>query len=141
VRTVIDVPPDEVFACLLDSTQVDKWANANDSASAPLEGGKAVIEPVVGGRYEFGWDDRGPVRILELEPDKVLAYSWRYPDSPDTVVRWTLRGARGSTYLTLVHSGFDNDLLAEEVRQGWPAFLVEIKRILELGDRWEPIKI
>lgn len=129
VRTVIDVGVDEVFACLLDPALVDKWA-----------GGKAVIEPVVGGRYDFGWD-HGPVEILELEQDKVLAYSWRYPDSSDTVVRWALRSSRGSTYLTLMHTGFDNDLLAEQLRQGWPGFLVEIKRILELGDRWEPLSI
>ncbi len=128
VRTVIDVPVDEVFACLLDPAEVDKWA-----------GGKATIEPVVGGRYDFGWD-HGPSEILELEPDKILAYSWRYPDSPDTVVKWSLRSSRGSTYLTLLHSGFDSDALAEEFRQGWPGFLVEIKRILELGDRWEPLR-
>jgi uncharacterized protein YndB with AHSA1/START domain len=127
LRTVIDVPPDEVFASLLDPAQVDRWA-----------GGEAVIEPKVGGRYDFGWD-HGPVTILELEQDKVLAYSWRYPDSPETVVRWALRGARGSTYLTLMHSGFDRDELAEQFRQGWPGYLVEVKRMLELGDRWEPI--
>jgi uncharacterized protein YndB with AHSA1/START domain len=131
VRTVIDVPADEVFAFLIDPAQVDKWAL-----------GKAVIEPVVGGRYDFGWD-HGPVEIVELEPDRVLAYSWRDPaGSPerDTVVRWSLRGSRGSTYLTLLHSGFHDDHLAEQSRQGWPGYLVEIKRILELGERWEPLK-
>ena len=127
VRTVIDVPPDEVFASLLDPAQVDRWA-----------GGKAVIEPKVGGRYDLGWD-HGPEEILELETDKVLAYSWRYPDSPDTVVRWALRSSRGSTYLTLLHSGFASDELAEQFRQAWPGYLVEIKRMLELGDRWEPM--
>jgi hypothetical protein len=40
-----------------------------------------------------------------------------------------------------MHSGFDNDLLAEQFRQNWPGYLVEIKRILELGDRWEPLKV
>src|SRR4051794_16791216 len=39
VRTVIDVPPDEVFAALLDPVQVGRWA-----------GGTATIEPEVGGR-------------------------------------------------------------------------------------------
>ena len=129
VRTVIDVPPEEVFASLLDPAQVDRWA-----------GGHAVIEPELGGRYDFGWD-HGPTRIVELEPDRVLAYSWRYPDSPDTLVRWSLRGSRGSTYLTVVHSGFADDALAEQFRQGWPAFLVEIKRMLELGARWQPLKL
>jgi uncharacterized protein YndB with AHSA1/START domain len=128
VRTVIDVPPEEVFASLLDPAQVDRWA-----------GGNAVIEPEVGGRYDFGWD-HGPHRILELEPERVIAYSWRYPGSPDTIVRWNLRGSRGSTYLTVVHSGFSDDALAEQFRRGWPAFLVEIKRMLELGARWQPLK-
>lgn len=127
VRTVIDVPAEEVYASLLDPAQVDKWAR-----------GTALIEPVVGGRYDFGWD-HGPTTIVELQPDKVIAYTWRYPNSPDTVVRWNLRDSRGSTYLTLVHSGFDNDKLAEQFRQGWPGFLVEIKRMLELGERWEPM--
>jgi uncharacterized protein YndB with AHSA1/START domain len=160
VRTVIDVGVDEVFACLLDPTQVDKWANANDSASVTKRpatspdsepqggtadrtkgGAKAVIEASVGGRYDFGWGDHGPLQVLELEPDKVLAYSWRHRTGPDTEVRFALRSSRGSTYLTLMHSGFDNDLLAEEFRQNWPGYLVEIKRILELGDRWEPLKV
>jgi uncharacterized protein YndB with AHSA1/START domain len=129
VRTVIGVPPDEVFAALLDPSQVDKWA-----------GGSATIKPEVGGRYDFGLPE-GPVRIEELEPDKVLAYSWHHADGPDTTVRWTFRSSRGSTYLTLVHSGFADDDLAEQLRQGWPSRLVELKRILELGDAWQPLKL
>jgi uncharacterized protein YndB with AHSA1/START domain len=128
VRIVIDVPADEVYTSLLDPAQVDKWA-----------GGKAVIEPEVGGRYDFGWD-HGPVKIVELEQDMVLAYSWRYPDTPDTTVRWTLRSSRGSTYLTLLHGEFADDRLAEQFRQGWPGFLVEIKRMLELGERWQSLR-
>ena len=147
VRTVIDVGVDEVFACLLDPSQLDKWANGDSSAtpaqagtSDRIKGGaKSVVEPEVGGRYEFGWPDRGPIKVLELEPGKVFAYSWRQPGSPDTVVRWSLRSSRGSTFFTLVHSGFDNDQVAEAFRQGWPGYLVEIKRILELGDRWQPL--
>ena len=127
VRTVIDAPPEEVFAALLDPSQVDKWA-----------GGKAVIEPRVGGRYDFGWD-HGPERIVEFDQDKALAYTWRHPNSPETLVRWALRSSRGSTYLTLVHSGFADDRVAEELRQGWPGFLVEIKRIHELGAAWQPM--
>jgi uncharacterized protein YndB with AHSA1/START domain len=128
VRTVIDVPAEETFASLLDPTQVDKWAK-----------GKATIDASVGGRYDFGWEQDGPVEIVELERDKVLAYSWRHAEGPETLVRWQLRETRGSTYLTLVHSGFDDDGVAEQFRQGWPGHLVEIKRILELGDTFEPL--
>jgi uncharacterized protein YndB with AHSA1/START domain len=129
VRTVIDAPVEEVFASLLDPAQVDRWTL-----------GTAVIEPTVGGRYDFGWD-HGPGQILELETDKVLAYSWRHDRGPDTVVRWQLRSARGSTFVTLVHSGFDDETFAEEFRQDWPGYLVEIKRMLELGADWEPMKV
>ncbi|HEX6873129.1 MAG TPA: SRPBCC domain-containing protein [Micromonosporaceae bacterium] len=127
VRTVIDAPVDEVFASLLDPGQVSRWS-----------GGQASIEPSVGGRYDLGWD-HGPDRIVELDPDRVLAYSWRHAGEPDTAVRWTLRGSRGSTFLTLIHSGFADDTLAERYRQGWPGVLVELKRMAEQGERWEPI--
>jgi uncharacterized protein YndB with AHSA1/START domain len=129
VRTVIDVPAEEVYASLLDPAQVDRWA-----------GGQAVIEPEVGGRYDFGWTQGGPTKITDLQPDRVIAYAWTHPGSPETVVRWNLRDSRGSTYLTLVHSGFADDALAEEYRQGWPGRLVELKRVLELGPRWESMK-
>jgi uncharacterized protein YndB with AHSA1/START domain len=128
VRTVIDVGVEEVYASLLDPAQVDKWAR-----------GTAVIEPALGGRYDFGWD-HGPDRITELDPEKALAYSWRCPDQPETSVRWSLRSSRGSTFVTLVHSGFTDDALAEQNRQGWPPYLVELKRILEQGDRWQPLR-
>lgn len=129
VRTVIDAPVEQVFASLLDQEQVAKWARG---------GAKPTVEPKVGGRYDFGWD-HGPSTILELEQDKVLAYSWRDPGGPDTVVRWTLRGGKGSTFVTLIHSGFADDSLAERHRQNWPVHLVEMKRMIERGSRWEPI--
>lgn len=131
-RTVIDVPVEEVYAALLDPALVNRWI-----------GGEAVIEPQVGGVYDFSWEhgtDSGPASILELQPDKLIAYSWRVGGRPDTVVKWQLRGVRGSTYLTLVHDGFADDAAAEEYRLGWPPYLVELKRILELGEAWEPMK-
>ena len=121
VRTVIDVPAEEVYASLLDPAQVDRWA-----------GGHAVIEPEIGGRYDFGWD-HGPTKIVDLaagQGGRLLVALPRQPRDAGAVEPARLRG---STYLTLVHSGFDNDLLAEQFRQGWPGFLVELKRMLELG--------
>jgi uncharacterized protein YndB with AHSA1/START domain len=122
VATVIDAPPAEVFASLLDPEQLGRWMLAEN----------AQVEPHVGGRYDIGWD-HGPMRILELVPDRVLAYSWQYPDSPDTVVRWELEGSAGRTHLTVVHSGFADPTLAEQYREGWPGFLVALKRLHELG--------
>jgi uncharacterized protein YndB with AHSA1/START domain len=127
VRTVIAVPPEEVYACLLDPEQVGR-----------LAGTTATIEPEVGGRYDLGWE-RGPVRITELVPDRALTLAWQQPDLPETAVRWDLRTSHGHTYLTLVHGEFTDDELAEDLRRRWVPLLVELKRMLELGERWAPM--
>jgi uncharacterized protein YndB with AHSA1/START domain len=127
VRTVIAAPPEEVYACLLDAEQVGRLARTT-----------ATIEPEVGGRYDLGWE-RGPVRIAELVPDRAVALTWQQPDTPETVARWDLRTAHGYTYLTLVHGDFTDDDLAEDLRRRWVPLLVELKRMLELGDRWTPL--
>ena len=56
-------------------------------------------------------------------------------------LRWQLRETRGSTFLTLIHGGWSDDELAEQMRQEWPVHLVELKRILELGPAWQPMKV
>jgi uncharacterized protein YndB with AHSA1/START domain len=129
VRTVIDVPVEEVYAALLNPTEVSKVA------AAP-----ATIEPAVGGAYDLGWTGYGPAHIVALEQDKTLAYSWRnHGGASESLVRWSLRGSRGATYVTLSHSEIADDALAERYRQGWPPYLVELKRLLELGPTWQPL--
>ena len=62
-RASVDIAasPDEVFASLIEPAQLNRWIAE-----------RAAVEPEVGGRYDFGWD-HGPVKVLELEPGKVLA--------------------------------------------------------------------
>ena len=91
----IDAPSNEVFKTLVDSERLDRYMGRNSDVKAE-----------VGADYEIGWGDEGPAKILEIEQDKKLTYSWEYPDTPETVVTWTLEGSGGSTRLTLVHSGF-----------------------------------
>jgi uncharacterized protein YndB with AHSA1/START domain len=130
----IAASPTEVFASLIDPAQLNRWIAE-----------RAEVEPEVGGRYDFGWD-HGPVKILELEPDKLLAYSWRHswedaqgPDS--TVVRWELEGSQGHTHLTIVHSGFGGTGRKTEGYQlGWMEFLASLQRMLEVGAGWQPVK-
>ncbi|MQA09597.1 MAG: hypothetical protein GEU98_13805 [Pseudonocardiaceae bacterium] len=120
----IDAPVDRVYASLTEPGQVDRWT-----------GGAATIEPEVGGRYDYGWE-HGPVRILELEPERTVAHSWTYPGSPETVVRWELEESQGKTKLIIVHSGFDDPGLAESFRMGWYGFLHSLRRLHERGDAW-----
>jgi uncharacterized protein YndB with AHSA1/START domain len=127
-RTVIDIPAEDVYAGLLDTAVVGRWI-----------GGEATIDAQVGGAYSFG-RDTGPLAIVELDPDKTIAYSWRAEDQAETIVRWQLRAVRGATYITLVHDGFADDATAEQYHLSWPTYLVELKRVMELGDRWEPMR-
>jgi uncharacterized protein YndB with AHSA1/START domain len=130
----IAASPTEVFASLIEPAQLDRWIAE-----------RAEVEPEVGGRYDFGWD-HGPVKILELEPGKVLAYSWRHSfqdaEGPDaTVVRWELEGSQGHTHLTIVHSGFGGtERRPEGYQLGWMEFLASLKRMLEAGAGWRPVE-
>jgi uncharacterized protein YndB with AHSA1/START domain len=134
-RASVDIAasPAEVFASLIEPAQLDRWIADH-----------ALVEPRVGGRYDFGWD-HGPVRILELEPDRTLAYSWRHswedehgPDS--TVVRWELDGSHGHTHLTIVHSGFGPGRRPDGYQLGWMEFLASLKRMHEVGPAWQPVE-
>ena len=125
--------PGAVFASLIEPAQLDRWI-----------ADRAQVEPRVGGRYDFGWD-HGPVRILELEPGKVLAYSWRHSWEDEqgpaaTVVRWELDDASSGTHLTIVHSGFGPDRRTEGYQLGWMEFLVSLKRMHEVGAGWRPVE-
>ncbi len=129
----IAASPADVFASLIEPAQLDRWIAV-----------RAEVDPRVGGRYDFGWD-HGPVRILELEPDKSLAYSWRHAwedtDGPEsTVVRWELDGSHGHTHLTIVHSGFGPDRSPDGYQLGWMEFLASLKRMHEAGAAWKPVE-
>jgi uncharacterized protein YndB with AHSA1/START domain len=124
----IDAPASEVFAALTEPRELERWVAT-----------RAEVELEVGGRFSFGWD-HGPVKILDLEPDKVLAYSWEHTDGPpESVVRWELAGSAGRTRLTIVHSGF-GDRPTDGYQLGWLDFLVTLKRMLEVGQSWAPFE-
>jgi uncharacterized protein YndB with AHSA1/START domain len=127
IEADIDASPEEVFLALIEPARLERWIAT-----------KATVEPEVGGRYDFGWD-HGPMKILELEPARKLAYSWQWSDT-ETVVTWELEGSGGKTHLTLVHSGFGPGPANEGYEVGWSAFVVSLKRMLELGDAWRRIE-
>jgi len=124
----IDAAPADVWRSLIEPAELDRWI-----------AGHATVEPRVGGVYDFGWD-HGPMRILELDRERRLSYSWRRRGDPDTVVTWELEGSEGHTRLTLVHSGFTEPRSAGGYDVGWAAFLASFKRMQELEGRWRPVQ-
>lgn len=128
----IDAPPEDVFGALIRPDQLNRWIASN-----------ATVEPVVGGKYDYGWKTGGPVKILEIKPNEKLTIAWpdTDPDSQqpiDTVVAWTLEGSGGKTRLTIVHSGFAPNTRTDGLQAGWLNFINWIKSMLEYGSVWQP---
>jgi len=138
--------PEQVFDKIANPEQIDRYF-----------GRGAVVEPRVGGRVSFGWQDGGPRTITAFEPARHLAYRWQYGSERETEVSWTLRpqgsadggtpgGARGdgqgsATVLELRHTGWHPSFEGEAYRVGWFSFLAVVKAMVELGDAWRAVRI
>ena len=126
----IAATPGAVFHALITPEELDRFFAT-----------KAVVEPRIGGSYDFGWGDGGPVKILELARDARLAYSWHFENEPPTIVTWTLENSGGGTRLTLVHSGFGPQAWTEEYTCGWLNCINRLKFLVEVGPTWQPPKL
>ncbi|UPK32959.1 SRPBCC domain-containing protein [Bradyrhizobium sp. 186] len=94
------------------------------------------FEAIEGNNFTFktnpagGWDGVIHCRVLEVVPNRRLAYAWKGGDagntgygSPlDTVVTWSLTAVEAGTRIRLVHSGFvtpKNDTAYRNMSDGW----------------------
>jgi len=68
-----------------------------------------------------GWDGSVSCRMLEIEAQKKLSYSWNVGDFLDTVVTFTLSPTETGTRLSIVQSGFKPDQKQNfgGARYGW----------------------
>ncbi|WP_020666957.1 SRPBCC family protein [Amycolatopsis nigrescens] len=121
IEVTVGAPADEVFESLIDPVRIGRWF-----------GWEAEVEPRLGGRMTLGADGR----IFEFEPGRKLAYG-----DGEMVVRWELAESGGGTRLTFVQSGFEPGELdnAAQHEAGWLAGIAELKRMHELGERWQPL--
>jgi uncharacterized protein YndB with AHSA1/START domain len=111
-----------VWASLLDSEQVTTWFGF------PIE-----IEPRVGGRFAMGGLDNNPdpAMILELVPERRVSIDW----GDAGVATWELEGSGGSTRLTLMQSGFDENRPPYAAWGGILAGVASLRRYHELPDQ------
>ena len=137
VTAQINKPPKEVFTGLIEPQQLERYL-----------ADKATAEARVGGKIDFGWEgdqgrakggSLGPIKILELEPDHKLSYSWRFQE--ETVVTWVLEDSEDGTRLTLVHSGFGKDRSTDDYTVGWFKFVNSLKSMVEIGESWQEAKV
>jgi len=124
----IAATPHEIFLGLSEPSWLNRWI-ASD----------AKVDPKPGGVYDYGWG-AGPTKILEIESDKKLSYSWKWDQEPETVTTWELEESGGGTRLTVVQSGFAPDRNSEDYYIGWYKFICRFKAMLESGPDWARIQ-
>ena len=126
VERVYPHAPEKVWRAITDPEKLSTWLMRTDFA------------PALGHRFTFrakpqpGWDGITHCEVIELEPPRRLAFTWRGgagPDQPltlDTVVRFTLTAEGAGTRLVLEHTGFTGVkgvLLSFLMGSGWGEML------------------
>ena len=110
-------PPEKVWRAITHPELVSRWL-------LPVTG--LSREP--GAAFTFqtqpmpGWDGTVACRMLEVEPGRMLRYSWVVGDMElDTVVTFTLAPTETGTRLQLVQAGFRPDQKRNfgGARYGW----------------------
>jgi uncharacterized protein YndB with AHSA1/START domain len=137
----ITAPPQRVFQSLITREQALQWGS-NDAFEMTLW----EMDARPGGKWHFVSRQRtGPGaganidhqgEILEIDPPRLLEYSWFASWHPDpshrTVVRWELSPTKAGTHLKMTHSGLAQlPGAAQGYSQGWPGLVQSIKNFLE----------
>jgi uncharacterized protein YndB with AHSA1/START domain len=110
-------PPQKVWRALTDPELLAEWLLP--VIDLKLERGAAFTfktEP------HPGWDGTVNCRMVEIDPQKTLSYTWVVGDMViDTVVTFTLTPTASGTRLSLVQSGFKPDQQQNfgGARYGW----------------------
>ena len=109
-------PPEKVWRALTDPTLLAEWL-------LPVFG--LELEP--GAEFMFKtqpyppqWDGVVNCRMIDIEPNRRLSYTWTVPFL-ETVVTFTLTPTASGTRLSLLQSGFTTDQKRESggARYGW----------------------
>jgi len=108
--------PEKVWRALTDPVLLAEWL-------LPVVAGS--LEPRAAFTFKTqpypGWDGTVNCRMLEIEPQKKLSYTWVVGDMLNTVVTFTLTPTASGTRLSLVQSGFKPDQKQNfaGARYGW----------------------
>ena len=124
-RTVIverDIahPPEKIWRALTQPHLIEAWLMKN------------AFAPVVGHRFDLSADwGKVDCEVLEVEPNRTLAYSW-VSQGLDSVVTWTLTPLATGTRLRMEQTGFQPDQLHayHGAKAGWPRFFKALEQVV-----------
>ena len=112
----LDHSPEKVWRALTDPVLLTEWLLP--VVELELEPGAAFTLKT---QPYPGWDGIVNCRILEIEAQKKISYTWVVGFGLDTVVTFTLSPTASGTRLSLVQSGFKPDQKQNigGARYGW----------------------
>jgi uncharacterized protein YndB with AHSA1/START domain len=110
-------PPEKVWRALTQPHLIEEWLMKND------------FKPVVEHRFVLR-GDWGSVdcRVLAIEPNRTLSYSWGALGL-ESVVTWTLTPTGTGTHVRMEQSGFrpDQQQAYQGAKFGWQKFLASLE--------------
>jgi uncharacterized protein YndB with AHSA1/START domain len=134
----IAAPPERVFRAMTDPEEIKRRSPQLDFFE---------MDTHVGGRWalEMRCEDhpykgfsliRHEGEILELDPPRLLVYTWlaNFHKDPKlrTIVRWELTPTSSGTHVKLTHSGLASEPESRDgYAGGWPGVLEELKNFVE----------
>ena len=134
VERTLPYPAETIWRALTDPALIARWLMPNDFA------------PAAGHKFNFrtrpmgDWDGVVDCEVLEIEPHRILRYSWeggtktnlKYGARLESTVTWTLTPVPGGTLVRMVHDGFgpDNNAAYDAMSPGWSRILGRIGDIV-----------
>lgn len=122
-------PPEKLWRALTQPHLIEDWLMQGD------------FKPVAGHRFNFRRSPKPNVNIvvdcevLEIEANKVLAYSWA-AYGLESVVTWTLTPTAVGTRLRMEQAGFRTDQRQayHGARYGWQQSFANLEKVLARTD-------
>jgi uncharacterized protein YndB with AHSA1/START domain len=124
VERDIPHPPERIWRALTQPHLIAEWLMKNDFA------------PVKGHGFTLS-GDWGSVdcRVLSVEPNKILSYTWDAMGL-ESVVTWTLTPKGTGTHLRMEQMGFkpDQQQAFQGAQYGWQKFFGNLEQVLARAD-------
>ena len=118
-------PPEKLWRALTEGALIKEWLMDND------------FHPSVGHQFNFratpvaNWNGVIDSKVLIVEPNRKLAYSWGSMGL-ETIVTWTIVATAGGTRLRMEQSGFrpDQEFAYKGANYGWQKFISNLGRVV-----------
>ena len=129
---VVNSNPANVFRKISDEGELKKWW-----VDVPVlelkQGGKMLFRFLKEKSVMLEKDYVVEGKVLQIEPDKKLVYTWKPvddPDFPNSVVDWTIEPFNSNkTKVTLTHSGLQSCKIFDLLEAGWDFFLKKLEKM------------